>query len=221
MPRSGAGSGRPGCCGAACRNDVQFAGGGVTMPDDSLVELRGAAWSASLAAWRRSGQTRETSANTPRAWRGGEKPAVAKRRARIGGFQSRSKSRSGFSMGASLAFFRPSANLRARTSSFVLSASTDARNFASTESVCSRSRRAVSSRSIDGGALTEATCERTTPSVAVDGQLRVAARAVDFESTCQLGFFAMARILRQWRASENASAERARRHFGAHSSERC
>src|SRR6185437_3704792 len=69
----------------------------------------------------------------------------------------------GFSIGASLAFFRPSANLRASTSSFVFSASTVARNFASTASVCFLRRCAVSSRSMDGG-LTGATCASTAPS---------------------------------------------------------
>src|SRR3984957_1911498 len=69
----------------------------------------------------------------------------------------------GFSSGASLAFFRFSANFRARTSSLFRSASTEARNFASTESSCSRSSRAVSSRSIDGG-RTGAVCDKTTPS---------------------------------------------------------
>src|ERR1700683_2574265 len=69
----------------------------------------------------------------------------------------------GFSSGASLAFFRFSANFRARTSSLFRSASTEARNFASTESSCSRRSRAVSSRSIDGG-RTGAVCDKTTPS---------------------------------------------------------
>src|SRR6202050_1087040 len=69
----------------------------------------------------------------------------------------------GFSSGASLAFFRFSANFRARTSSLFRSASTEARNFASTESSCSRRRRALSSRSIDGG-RTGAVCDKTTPS---------------------------------------------------------
>src|SRR6202034_1294303 len=69
----------------------------------------------------------------------------------------------GFSSGASLAFFKFSANFRARMSSLFRSASTDARNFASTESSCSRSSRAVSSRSIDGG-RTGAVCDKITPS---------------------------------------------------------
>jgi len=80
-----------------------------------------------------------------------------------GEIQSRSKSRRGFSTGASLAFLRPSANFRARTSSFIFSASTEARNFASTASVCSRSSRAVSSRSMEG-AFAGGTCDNTTPS---------------------------------------------------------
>src|ERR1700726_2493693 len=69
----------------------------------------------------------------------------------------------GFSMGPSFAFLRFSANLRARTSSFVFSASTEARNFASTASFCWRSKRAVSSRSTDDGGLGGGTCESTTP----------------------------------------------------------
>src|SRR5580700_2100304 len=67
-------------------------------------------------------------------------------------------------MGPSLAFFNPSANLRASTSSFDFSASTDARNFASTASVCSRKRRAVSSRSTDDGGLGGGMWESTAPS---------------------------------------------------------
>src|SRR5271155_2620052 len=78
--------------------------------------------------------------------------------------QSRSKSRSGFSMGPSFAFLRPSANFRASTSSFVFSASTDARNFASTASSWARNSRAVSSRSTEGGGFGGGTCESTTPS---------------------------------------------------------
>src|ERR1700726_5130711 len=69
----------------------------------------------------------------------------------------------GFSMGPSFPFLRFSANLRARTSSFVFSASTEARNFASTASFCWRSKRAVSSRSTDDGGLGGGTCESTTP----------------------------------------------------------
>src|ERR1700735_1207185 len=67
-------------------------------------------------------------------------------------------------MGPSLAFFRLSANLRARTSSFDFSASTEARNFASTASVCARKRPAVSSRSTEDGGLGGGTCESTAPS---------------------------------------------------------
>src|ERR1700733_2306038 len=67
-------------------------------------------------------------------------------------------------MGPSLAFFSPSANLRASTSSFDFSASTDARNFASTASVCARRRRAVSSRSTEDGGRGGGTWESTAPS---------------------------------------------------------
>jgi len=125
--------------------------------------------------------------------------------------QSRSKSRSGFSMGASLAFFRPSANLRARTSSFVLSASMDARNFASTESVCSRSRRAVSSKSIEG-ARSGGVCARTTPSVrsmvSLDSQ-----HGQSTSKVSEAGFFAMAVLYAQTTGRAKAPPAIRRRAF--------
>src|SRR5579862_3773700 len=66
-------------------------------------------------------------------------------------------------MGPSLAFFKPSANLRASTSSFDFSASTEARNLASTASVCARRRRAVSSKSTEEGGRGGGTWESTAP----------------------------------------------------------
>src|SRR5271155_2943244 len=98
----------------------------------------------------------------------------------------------GFSMGASLAFFRPSANLRARTSSFVFSASTEARNFASTASACLRSRSAVSPRSIEGGGLGGGTWERTTP--ISRSMVSLAWQQGQGTSNVSSGFFAMERL---------------------------
>ena len=66
-------------------------------------------------------------------------------------------------MGPSFAFFRPSANFRASRSSLVFSASTDARNLASTASTCFCNRLAVLSKSTEDGGLGGATWERTAP----------------------------------------------------------
>jgi hypothetical protein len=84
-------------------------------------------------------------------------------------------------MGLSLAFFKPSANFLAGTSSFVFSASTEARNFASTASTCSRNSFPVSSRSTGSrGQLSALACstvrhQRQNPRRSFPGNTRAIA----------------------------------------------
>jgi CheY-like chemotaxis protein len=66
-------------------------------------------------------------------------------------------------MGVSFACFRPSANFLASTSSLALSASTEARNFASTASSCARKTLEGSLRFTEEGARGGGACDRTTP----------------------------------------------------------
>src|SRR5207302_8827886 len=77
---------------------------------------------------------------------------------------SRSKSRTGFSAGPSRAFLSPSSNLRARTSSFLFSASHDSRNLSSRRRACSARILAASEISTSGAAFGGAVCDKTVAS---------------------------------------------------------
>src|SRR4029077_10783845 len=77
------------------------------------------------------------------------------------GDYSRSKSRTGLSAGPSRAFLSASSNLRARTSSFLLSASHDSRNLSSRRCACSAKIRAASEISTSGAAFIGGVCDNT------------------------------------------------------------